>query len=49
MKKRNLVILLIASTLSIIVFNNVVIFGELPVKASNNDIIEEFISGRKRN
>ena len=48
MKKRNLVILLIASTLSIIVFNNVVIFGELPVKASNNDIIEEFISGRKK-
>ena len=48
MKKRNLVILLIASTLIIIVFNNVVIFGELPVKASNNDIIEEFISGRKK-
>jgi ABC-type amino acid transport substrate-binding protein len=48
MKNAKLLVLLIVSILSIIVFDNLIIFSALPVKASNDDIINEFISGRKK-
>jgi ABC-type amino acid transport substrate-binding protein len=48
MKNAKLLILLIISILSIIVFDSLMIFSALPVKASNDDIINEFISGRKK-